>query len=81
VLLCVDGGGYLVGLGVGMSELTKCVACGAKIELFGNHHCSPAFEKRREAANRQAEQDYVNRKPTEAMRINYGFYLLSLSGN
>jgi hypothetical protein len=58
-----------------------CVACERKIEPFGNHHCDEAFEKRRQARERQAEQDYCLRKPTEAMRINYGFYLLSLQGD
>jgi hypothetical protein len=52
-----------------------------RIELFGNHHCSQAFEKRRQTANRQAEQDYANRQPTEAARINFGFHLLSLAGD
>ncbi|HEX7768143.1 MAG TPA: hypothetical protein VF443_15625 [Nitrospira sp.] len=60
---------------------THCASCGKKLEtLYGNHHCSPTFEKRQETRNRLAEQDYVNRKPTEAMRINSGFYLLSLGG-
>lgn len=63
-----------------MCETSHCVACGAKIEEYGDHHCSPEAEKRRQAREKQLQQDYINRKPTEAMRINYGFYLLSLGG-
>lgn len=61
--------------------MSSCVACGVKIEEYGNHHCTPEAEKRRQAREKQADQDYVNRKPTEAMRINYGFYLFSPSGD
>lgn len=67
------------GLNMYGTDSNNCVACGARIEEYGNHHCSPEAEKRKQYADRQAEsQDYINRKPTEAMRINYGFYLLSL---
>lgn len=62
------------------SGVCKCVACGQR-GPDDNHHCPPAFVKRRETINRQAEQDYLNRRPSEAMRINFGFYLLSLRGD
>ena len=61
--------------------MSTCVACGQKIEKYGNHRCSESFEKRRQTAERKANQDYNLRRPTEAMRINYGFYLLSLTGS
>jgi hypothetical protein len=66
-----------------MCDSCKCVACGARIEggYYSNHHCSPESEKRRQTREKKANQDYANRKPTEAMRINYGFYLLSLRGS
>ena len=63
-------------MGYGQGEY--CVGCGAKIAYDHNHHCLPEAEKRRQYRERQNEQDYCLRKPTEAMRINYGFYLLSL---
>lgn len=63
------------------NRMTQCVACGEKIQEFGNHHCSPEAEKRRQTADKLREQDYELRKPTEAMRLNYGFHLLSLSGS
>lgn len=62
-----------------MNATGYCFACGQK--LASNHHCSPEFEKRVAATNRRSEQDYLNRKPSEAMRINYGFHLLSLKGD
>lgn len=62
-------------------DSSLCVACGEKIGKYGTHHCTPEAEKRRQARQKQAEQDYCNRKPTQAMRINYGFYLLSLRGD
>ena len=62
-------------------DVGHCVVCGASIGFYNKHKCSPEVEKRRQTKERQAEQDYCNRKPTEAMRINYGFYLLSLRGS
>jgi hypothetical protein len=62
-----------------MSDGHQCVACGAKIELFGNHHCSQAFENRRQGIDRRS-QEHVTHTPAEAARLNYGFYLLSLRG-
>ena len=62
-------------------DTTHCVACGKRIELYGNHHCDEKFEKRRQATERGMDQDYNLRRPAEATRINYGFYLLSLRGD
>jgi len=64
-----------------LDGIIHCVACGQRIEPFGDHHCSEEFEKRRQAVNRRAEQDYLNRQPAESTRINFGFYLLSLGGD
>lgn len=62
--------------------MDKCVACGEPMEHFGNHHCPEDFEKRRQMVDRrERETIHPQRQPTEAMRINYGFYLLSLRGD
>jgi hypothetical protein len=68
-----------------MDGILNCVVCGQRFlgseGGYDNHHCPESILKRREATNRQAEQDYLNRRPSEAMRINYGFHLLSLRGD
>lgn len=62
-----------------LDGIIYCVACGERIELFGNHHCSEAFEKRRQGIDRR-EQEPCSWGWTEAQRLNYGFYLMSLNG-
>jgi hypothetical protein len=58
-----------------------CVACGARQAAdASNHHCDPKRISRKDSMSlRGREDDY--RKPTEAMRLNYGFHLLRLSGD
>lgn len=62
-----------------LDGLLHCVACGHKIEPFGDHHCDPKFEKRREAIDRRAQEHQFHRF-TEAQRLNYGLYLMTLPG-
>lgn len=61
--------------------IIRCVACGERLEaIFGNHHCSEEFERRRQAIDRR-EQETFDRGRSEATRLNYGFSLLSLRGD
>lgn len=66
-----------------MTDITHCVACGQKFSGsdggYDNHHCPEAFENRRVAIDRR-EQEYQLHGFTEAQRLNYGFYLMSLNG-
>jgi hypothetical protein len=72
--------GELMAIMTGSCGVSRCVACGERTRS-DNHHCPSAFENRRQGANKAAEQDYLNRRPAEATRLNYGFYLLSLKGD
>jgi predicted nucleic acid-binding Zn ribbon protein len=56
----------------------ECVACGAMIEPFGNHHCSEAFEKKREASERMRRADHVH-VPQFYERLSTGFWMMRLS--
>ena len=64
---------------MGYYSADKCVACGQSMELYGSHHCPPDYERRRENRDKQEQEEYA-RRPTEAARLNYGFYLLTLGG-
>lgn len=61
-------------------DITHCAACGVKIELYGDHHCDPKFERQREGIDRR-EQEWYERPPSWATRLNVGFSLLRLAGD
>ena len=61
----------------------NCVACGKPIERgengWDNHHCNPTTENRIDGARKSNPSPRT--KQTDAQRINYGFWLLSLTGD
>jgi hypothetical protein len=58
----------------------RCVSCGRRIECsprgLPNHHCSERHEARVAAANRRAEEDGRELKPSYSQRLRVGFLML-----